>query len=115
MCGKYYGVYDLRKNEAEACVGVFESTAEICAFFGGIKRNRVSSGIMRHNVLTLGKERYFIKVFREPTISEVRKLLRQRFGDKRYKITDDGIFTRQSGQSWQFYANDLEEAVMLMK
>jgi len=111
LCGKYYGVYDLNRNEA--CVGIFESTAEIAAYFGGIKKHRISKGIMCQHLLTFGSDRYFIKVFTEATLKEVRRLMRQRFGNRGYKISDDGIFVRQPGQSWQFFASDLNEAKML--
>jgi len=60
-CGKWYGLYNLK--EGEACVGVFESTAEICKFFGITSKNRISSGIMRGNTLTFGKERYVVHVY----------------------------------------------------
>ena len=111
MCGKYYGVYDLKRDEA--CVGIFESTAEIAAHFGGIRKHRISKGIMQKHLLTFGSDRYFIKVFKEATLKETRRLLRQRFGERMYKITDNGIYIRQTGQSWQYFAADYDEAVTL--
>ena len=110
-CGKWYGLYNLK--EGEACVGVFENTAEICAFFGITSKNRISSGIMRGNILTFGQERYQVKVFQEATLKEVRRLMNRQFGNRGYKISHDGIYIRQPGQSWQFFASDLDEAKML--
>jgi len=113
-CGKWFGVYDER--DGEACVGVFESTAEICAFFGGIKPHRVSKSVMLDYSLTFGSKRYKVVVFIEPTRTEIKRLLRQRFGNKCYKITKEGIYFREVGrQGWQFFAQDLEEAAMLLK
>ncbi|MCL2224102.1 MAG: hypothetical protein FWB96_03935 [Defluviitaleaceae bacterium] len=112
-CGHWYGVYNMR--DGEACVGVFESTAEICAFFGGIKAHRVSKSVMLDYWLTFGSERYKVICFREPTRKEVKGLLRQRFGDKCYKISKDGIYFRIEGKrGWQLFAQDLEEAAMLL-
>jgi len=54
----------------------------------------------------------FIK---EATLKEVRRLLRQRFGERMYKISDDGIYIRQPGQSWQYFAADYDEAVALVQ
>jgi hypothetical protein len=62
-CGKWYSVHDQINNEA--CVGVFESTDEICKFFGITSKNRISSGIMRGNILTFGKERYVHSSFEQ--------------------------------------------------
>jgi alanyl-tRNA synthetase len=112
-CGKWYSVHDQINNEA--CVGVFESTAEICKFFGITSKNRISSGIMRGNIITFGKERYVVHVYKEATLKEVRRLMRQRFGERMYKISDDGIYIRQPGQSWQYFSNDYDEAVALAK
>jgi hypothetical protein len=112
MNGKYFGVYDLKHDEA--CVGVFESIRDICAFFGGITESRVWCGMSRNNALTLKTERYRIEAFEEPTEYSVRKILRQRFGTGMYKINPDGIFIRQNGiRGWRFFAKDFEEAVSL--
>jgi hypothetical protein len=110
MKGKYFGVYDLKHDET--CVGVFESIAEICKFFGGITESRVWCGMSRNNALTFKTERYRVESFKEPTEHGVRKMLRQRFGAYMYKIRDDGIFCRQNNtQEWQFFAADYDEAV----
>ena len=112
MNGKYFGVYNLKDDEA--CVGTFESIREICTFFGGITESRVWCGMSRNNALTFKTERYRVEVFEEPTEYSVRKLMRQRFGRGMYKICSDGIFYRQSGiRGWQFFAGDFEEAVAL--
>jgi hypothetical protein len=96
-------------------VGIFESTQAVCAYFGGIRENRVSCAIVRKNPLVFKSERYWVEVFKEPTANGVRKLLRQRFGAKMFKITNDGIFTRQSGVlGWELFASDFEEAVEKM-
>jgi len=70
---------------------------------------------MQNCLLTFGTERFKVVVFKEPTTKEVRRLMRQRFGNRGYKITQDGIFTRQPGRSWQLFASDLEEAISLIK
>jgi hypothetical protein len=111
-CGKWYGLYNLK--EGEACVGIFENTAEIRAFFGITSKNRISSGIIRGNILTFEQERYQVKVFKEATVKEVRRLMRQRFGKQWYKISEEGVFIRQPGQNWQLFASDLDEAKMLI-
>jgi len=113
ISGHWYAVYNIREDEA--CVGVFESTAEICAFFGGILKHWVSKSVMLNYSLTFGSERYKVVVFKEATLKEVKRLLRQRFGDRRYKVTDDGVFIREFGQSWQLFAPDLDKAAMLLK
>jgi len=55
-CGKWFGVYDEKDNDI--CVGVSESTAEVCAYFGGIKAHRVSKSVMLDYSLTFGSKRY---------------------------------------------------------
>jgi hypothetical protein len=114
-CGKWFALYDVKDNEA--CVGVFESTAEICAYFGGIKPHRVSKSVMLNYPLTFGDKRFRVAVFVEPTRKEIKRLLRQRFGDRCYKITEDGIYIREAmiGSGWRFFAQDLEEAATLLK
>ncbi len=112
MNGKYYGVYNMKREDE--CVGVFESTQEICDFFGGIRLNRVSCAIVRKNPLAFKTERYWVEVFEEPTKNAVRKLMRERFGLRMYKISSDGIYTRREmNNDWQFFARDFEEAVSL--
>jgi hypothetical protein len=112
MLGKYYGVYNIKNDEE--CVGIFESTAEICAFFGGIRTNRVSCAIVRKNPLAFKTERYWVTVFKEPTRNQAKTLLRQRFGKKMFKITDKGVFIRQKGiKGWNYFAVDYAEAVDL--
>jgi len=112
MKGKWYGVYDIR--DYEQCVGVFESTEELCAFFGGITRDRVWHAIYRNGPLTFGSKRYHVEVFKYATEKEVRRKLKQRFGAKMYKITPEGIFTRKEGVvGWRFFASDFEEVAQL--
>jgi len=111
LCGKYYGVYNLKEDGA--CVGVFESTSEIADYFGGIKNHRISKSVMLNYPLVFGKERFKVEVFIESTRAEARRILRQRFGERMYKISDDGIYIRQPGQSWQYFAADYDEAVAL--
>jgi hypothetical protein len=41
--------------------------------------------------------------------------MRRRFGERMYKISDDGIYIRQPGQSWQYFASAYDEAVALAK
>ena len=113
LCGKYYGIYDEKRDGA--CVGIFESTAEICAFFGGIKAHRVSKSVMLNYAMVFGKDRFKVEVFIEPTKAEARRVLRQRFGTRNYKISEDGIYIRQTGQSWEYYAPDAQEAVWMTK
>jgi hypothetical protein len=109
MKGKYYGVYDIKHDEN--CVGVFNSIAEISAFFGGVRLNRIECAITRKNPLAFKSERYWVEVFEEPTTNAIRKMMRQRFGPGMYKICPEGIFIRQNGvRGWRFYAADLEEA-----
>jgi len=112
MNGKYYGVYDL-KNE-DACVGVFESINEIAAFFGGIRRNRIECAIVRKNPIALKNKRYWVEVYETPSTAEVRRLMRERFGFFNYKICDDGVYIRGEGRKgWRLFASDFEEAVEL--
>ena len=109
MKGKYYGIYDMKRGEE--CVGVFESTAEICAFFGGIRPNRVSCAIVRKNPLTFGRERYWVKVFEEPTENGVRKLIRRKLGLKMF-MKPNGIYVRnRRTEAWRFFASDFEMAM----
>jgi hypothetical protein len=65
--------------------------------------------------LIFGSERYKVFVFIEPTRKEIKQLLRQRFWDKRYKVTEDGVYIRKTSQSWQMFAPDLEKVAMLLK
>ena len=97
------------------CIGVFESTAEICAYFGGIRPNRVSCAITRKKPLAFKSERFWVEVFEEPTKNSVRKMLRQKFGLRRHWMRPDGIYVREDkGQEWRFFENDFEEAVERM-
>ena len=108
MKGKYYGVYNIKREDE--CVGVFESTAEICAFFGGIRPNRVSCAISRKNPLAFKSERYWVEVFEEPTENGVRKMIRRKLGLKML-VKPDGIYVRdRRTEEWQFFAKDFEEA-----
>jgi hypothetical protein len=112
MKGKYYGVYDMKREDE--CVGVFESTKELCDFFGGIRPNRVSCAIVRKNPLAFKAKRYWVEVFEAATEYSVRKLLRQKFGTKRYRISGEGIFVSPEGtKGWQFFAEDFDEAAEL--
>ena len=109
MKGKYYGVYDIKREEE--CIGVFESTAEICAYFGAIRPNRVSCAIVRKNPLTFGRERYWVTVFEEPTENGVRKLIRRKLGLKMF-MKPDGIYVRdRRTEEWRFFASDFETAM----
>ena len=108
MKGKYYGVYDIKRKDE--CVGVFESTAEICAFFGGIRPNRVSCAITRKNPLAFKSERYWVEVFEELTENGVRKMICRKLGLKMF-IKPDGIYVRdRKTEEWQWFAGDFEEA-----
>lgn len=109
MRGKWYGVYNV-KNEDE-CVGVFESTAEVCKYFGGIRPNRVSCAIVRKNPLAFGSERYWVEVFEEPTENGVRKKVRRELGLKIF-VKPDGIYVRdRRTEEWRYFAKDFEEAM----
>ena len=109
MRGKYYGVYDTK--DGDACVGVFESTAEICAFFGGIRANRVSCAIVRKNPLAFKSERYWVAVFTEPTESGARKLIRRKLGLKMF-VKPDGIYVRdRRTEQWRWFARDFEDVM----
>jgi len=100
MKGKYYGVYDLKNDEM--CVGVFESVSEICEFFGGITKSRVWCAVTRKNPLAFKSKRYWVEVFTEPSERAIRAALRERFGKKNYRITEDGVFFRVEGvKGWQ--------------
>jgi hypothetical protein len=110
MNGIFYGVYDLKNDEA--CVGVFESTAEVCAFFGGITESRVWCGRTRDNALTFKTERYRVDAFKVPTKKEVREVLSRRFGKHMFKISPDGVFIREEDTlEWTFFAEDFEDAI----
>ncbi len=112
MKGKYYGVYDIHREDE--CVGVFESTAEVCAFFGGIRPNRVSCAIIRKNPLAFKTKRYWVETFVEPTKTEVRRAMKKKFGRWMYKIVPEGIFVRKSyADEWRYFAGDFEEALDL--
>lgn len=108
MRGKYYGVYNIKREDE--CLGIFESTAEVCKFFGGIRPNRVSCAIVRKNPLVFGRERYHVEVFTEPTKNGVRTLLRMRYGLRNHQIRADGIYVRE-GQGWRLLARDYEGVV----
>jgi len=113
MCGKWYAVYNLRRDYE--CVGVFESTAEICAYFGGIKAHRVSQAISRKNPLTFKSDRFWVEVFQEPTLGGVRRILRKEHGYELVKTHESGIFVRKSKkEKWQLFASSFEEAVRLL-
>jgi len=113
MKGKYYGVYDMR--DEDRCLGVFESTDEMCAFFGGIKRGRIWCAISRKNPLTFKAKRYWVEVFTEPTRNSVKKLLRQQYGPKKYRFRPEGIYIRDSvEQDWKFFTDDYEEATAML-
>ena len=109
MNGKYYGVYDI-KNE-DSCVGVFESTREICAFFGDIREKRVSCAISRKKPLAFKSERYWVEVFQEVTENGVRRRL---WRELRLKISVkvDGVYVREDRRvEWRWFASGLEDAV----
>jgi len=88
MRGKYYGVYNIKREDE--CLGIFESTEEVCAFFGGITRSRVWCAIFRKNPLAFKSERYWVEVFEEPTVNGVRRLIRRELGLKMF-VKADGI------------------------
>ncbi len=112
MNGKYYGVYDIHREDE--CVGVFESTKEVCDFFGGIRPNRVSCAIIRKDPLTFKTKRYWVEAFKEPTKTAVRRMMKQKFGLWMYKIVPEGIFTRENrAAEWEYFAGDFEEAISL--
>lgn len=113
MKGKFYGVYDLKRNDE--CVGVFNNINEICDFFGGIRRNRVECAICRKNPLAFGSKRYWVEVFETVTEQAAKALLRKTFGRGFYKITPDGVFIRTSivKSDWRFFAADYAEAAEL--
>jgi hypothetical protein len=112
MRGRYYGVYDLKREDE--CVGVFESTDELCAFFGGIKRYRVWCAISRKNPLAFKTKRYWVEPFEEPTKTAVRRVMKQKFGLWMYKIVPEGIFVRANrADEWHYFAGDFEEALSL--
>ena len=113
MKGKYYGVYDIRNDDA--CVGIFESIEEVCTFFGGIRRNRIECAICRNNPLTFGAKKYWVEVYDIPTTAGVRQAMRRRFGATNYKICKNGdIYVRENGtKDWQLFATDYEEVMDL--
>jgi len=113
MNGKWYGVYDMKRENR--CVGTFESTAEICAYFGGITKNRVWHAIHRKSPLAFKSDRFWIEVFKEPTLGEVRRTLRKKHGHRLVKTHESGIFVRNSTkEKWQLYAHTFEEAVKML-
>jgi hypothetical protein len=114
-CDKWFALYDM--CDGEACIGVIERTSEICAYFGGIKPHGVSKSVMLDYRLTFDRDRYKVIAFIEPTKKEIKRLMRQRFGDRCYKITENAIYIWKAiiGSGWQFFASDLEEAAMLLK
>ena len=109
MRGKYYGVYNIKREDE--CLGIFESTAEVCKFFGGIRENRVSCAIVRKNPLVFGSERYHVEVFTEPTKNGAKRLIRQKLGLKMF-VKADGIYVRdRKTEEWRWFAEGLDEAV----
>lgn len=113
MKGKYYGVYDMKRGEE--CVGVFNNINEICCFFGGIRQNRVECAICRKNPLAFGSERCWVEVFDTITKQAGKALLKRTLRHGKYKITPEGIFTRDSivKTNWRFFAADYEEVAEL--
>ena len=113
MKGKYYGVYDIKDDDA--FVGIFESIAEIAAFFGGIRPNRIECAICRNNPLAFGAKRYKVEVYKTPTRQDVKRLLRRKFGMGNNAIRADGIYVRENGATgWRFFAGDFDEVVTLV-
>jgi hypothetical protein len=115
MNGKYYGLYDMKRNDE--CVGVFEGIQEICDFFGGIRRNRVECAICRKNPLAFGSERYWVEAFDTITKRDGKAILLKTLGHGMYKVVPDGVFARTSivKTNWHFFAAALAKAAELCR